>query len=303
MKHTIKEVCIALILILFTNTVYAMQKGEFVENEHQYHALIEQSQFKEALVFSKKNYELAKQIFEPLSSNNLMAIDNYALNLQLTNNNADARIIFIELLNKYEEKYGAHGKELLPVLANINELNKQLTQTVPENEIKALAIRFYKLHLRHNSDKFVSQFVDSNLSTTEHAKNTLKKVKRVLNNNYEIFETEHWSIIYPKGKHSFVSKKMAKAMELTYKNNLSFLVAMGLRNKPIEKKMTAVYFANRDDFRTYQIKITGDKQAAKSSTSFYSPKAKSIFMYDRGKNKKGKEKHVSPQTVIFDVSL
>lgn len=292
-----------LILLVSLNSWAANETDEFRASFNQHQTLVAAEKYAEALPFAKKSYELAKQVFKPLNADRLLTIDNYALNLQVTGKPALAKTLFIELLTAYEKKYGKHDRKLLPVLTDITNLNKQLKDTVDVTEAKETAIRQYKLYLRHNSDTFISQFADDRLPTTQHATNTLTKVRNKLGDKYAIHESDHWSIIYPKKKLKFIKKHMVKVMERTYQNNLSFLISLGLRNKPIEDKMTAVYFANKSDYSKYHKAITGNKFAAVKSTSSYHPKQKAIFMYDRGKNKKGKNKHVSPHTVVFDVSL
>ena len=292
-----------LFILLSMNQVSAANTNQqFNDAFKNYSNFITQGKYLEALPYAQKSYELSKENFKPSDKNRLTAVDNYALTLKAVNQLSLSRTIFLELLTLSDDKYGKHSQELLPLLADINALNKQLVAEVDADEAKALAIRQYKLYLRHHSDEVVGKFVEKDLPTTMHTKNTHKKVSEHLDKTFGIYETKHWSIIYPTKELKFVKKKMAKAIESTYTNNLSFLVSLGLRNKPIEEKMTAVYFKSKSDYKSYITTITGDKYAAGNSTSIYSPKARSIFMYARGKNKKGKEKHVSPQSLTHIVS-
>lgn len=297
---------ICILLMSVNQFAVANSTKAFNEAFTQYNALINEGQFQDALLYAKKSYQLAKEQFDPQDKNRLTATDNYALNLKMVKKPVLARIIFLELLTLSENKYGKHAKELLPLLADINDLNKTLADTLTDKvdakEAKNLAIRQYKLYLRHYSDEVVDKFVDEKLPTTIHAKNTLKKVTKHLDKEFAIYETKHWSIIYPVEHLKFVKKKMAKTMEHTYRNNLSFLVSLGLRNKPIEEKMTAVYLGSKEDYRSYVATITGDSYAASNSGSIYSSKARSIFMFARGFNKKGKFKHVRARSVIHIVT-
>ena len=231
-----------------------------------------------------------------------MATDNYALNLQVTENLVKAHTIFKELLSLYEMKYGKHGEELLPILSDITALEQKQVNGVSEEEAKANAIRRYKLYLRHNSDEFVEQFEDKDLPTTQHAINAQKKASKYFKEPFHIYETEHWSIIYSTSNKKYIKNKVAKVMETTYRNNISFLVALGLRNKPIEEKMTAVILASKDDYSRYYRSITGDKYGSNNSSSTYIFKEKAIFMFERGVNKKGKNLKVNAKTIVHSVS-
>lgn len=298
----IKSLFTLLIITSIHISCFAASISDFNEAYKTHNNLVNEGKFEEALPFAKKSYQLSKELFEPLSNTRLVAIDNYALNLQATQQLASARKVFLELLNSYESKYGKHAKELMQLLNDITAINAQLTNEVDAEEAKAIAIRKYKLYLRHNSDTVVSQFVDKNLSTTMHASNTLNKVKSHFEKPFSIYESEHWSIIYPTDKLDFVKNKMAKLMERTYQNNISFLVALGLRNKPVDEKMTAVYMGSKADYASYIKAITGDSYAASNSGGLYNFKARAFFVFDRGTDKKGKEKHASPQSVVHEVS-
>lgn len=268
--------------------------------EHQ--QLISENKYQEALPLAQKSYEFAKGLFPPLDSKRLSVTDNFALNLQVTNHFDQARVIFIELLGLYEQKYGKHGAELLPLLTDITALNTQLKDDVDADEAKGYAVRRYKLYLRHHSDEFVEQFADQELTTTIHAKNTVAKLERHFDKTFDIYESDHWSIIYPPNKLKFVENKMAKLMERTYNNNISFLVSLGLRNKPIDEKMTAVYFATRDDYRSYINSITGDAYVAKASGGMYFPKARAMFVFGYDNKKQGKKKRPKAHTVAHEAS-
>ena len=268
----------------------------------QHQKLINSGDYQEALIFAERSYQLAKEKLAMTAPQRLMATDNYALNLQMTEDLAKAHSIFKELLSLYEMAYGKHAKELLPILADIGNLEQKLIDVVGKDEAKATAIRRYKLYLRHNSDDFVAQFADKKLPTTQHAINTQKKVSKHFDKSFNLYETDHWSIIYSTDKKKYIKNKMAKLMETTYQNNISFLVALGLRNKPIEEKMTAVIFESKDDYSRYIFAITGDKYAAKNSGGIYVYKAKAIFMFERGENKKGKVLKVNTKTVAHEVS-
>jgi len=292
-----------LFIFLNINQVSAANTTQqFNDAFKNYHNFITQGKYLDALPYAQKSYQLSKEHFDSLDDNRLTAADNYALTLKAVDKLSLSRTIFLELLALSDNKYGEHAKVLLPLLADINALNKQLEDIVDAEEAKALAVRQYKLYLRHYSDDVVSQFVDQKLLTTQHAKNTQQKVSKHLDKQFDIYETKHWSIIYPVNNLKFVKQKMSKLMEKTYTNNLSFLVSLGLRSKPVEEKMTAVYFNSKDDYKSYVKTITHDEYGASNSGSLYSPKARSIFVYGRGKNKKGKEKHVSTKSLIHIVS-
>ena len=296
------KITLLFILLSMNQVSAANTTQQFNDAFKNYNNFITQGKYLEALPYAQKSYQLSKENFKPSDKNRLTAVDNYALTLKAVNQLSLSRTIFLELLTLSDDKYGKHAQELLPLLADINALNKQLVAEVDADEAKALAVRQYKLYLRHYSDEVVGKFVEKDLLTTMHTKNMHKKVSEHLDKTFGIYETKHWSIIYPVNKLKFVKKKMSKLMERTYTNNLSFLVSLGLRSKPIEEKMTAVYFDSKDDYKSYVTTITGDKYGANNSGSLYSPKARSIFVYGRGKNKKGKTKHVNPNSLIHIVS-
>ncbi|WP_170252861.1 DUF1570 domain-containing protein [Colwellia echini] len=314
--HLFYKVIYGVLLLIFSSNV-AYSEGNRTANIadfnsvfSQHQQLVAQQKYQAALPLAKQSYLLAKTNFEPLSNNRLVATDNYALNLQVTNNPVLARAVFIELLGLYELKYGKHALELLPILNDITALNtelaespiKSLANSVDADEAKNYAIRQYKLYLRYNSDDFVKQFADPKLPTTIHAENTLEKLESHLDKDFAIYESDHWSIIYPPEELTYVQDDMSKLMEQTYTNNISFLVAMGLRNKPIDEKMTAVYFSNQADYVSYITAITGDSYAANASGGIYSPSARAIFVFDKHYGKSKKRKRPPEQTIAHEVS-
>lgn len=306
--NLMKNMALLVVGLIFTSVSFvsnantANNKATFKKVYSDHQQLISREKYQDALPLAKQAYDLAKITFEPLNNNRLVTTDNYALNLQVTDNLAQARVVFIELLALYETKYGKHAIELLPILSDITAINSALKSTVDVDEVKAFEVRRYKLYLRHNSDEFVKQFADQKLPTTIHAENTASKLASHFDKEFAIYESKHWSIIYPPKRIKFVKNKMAKLMEDTYKNNLSFLVSLGLRNKPIKEKMTAVYFNTRDDYISYIKAITGDSYGANASGGIYQPKARAIFFFGYGESKKGKHKYPKAHIVTHEVS-
>ncbi|MEI6894682.1 MAG: DUF1570 domain-containing protein [Colwellia sp.] len=305
MKSYTRQGCFYSLILFLSTLVFATRAADitaFNKAYSQHQQLISEKKYQKALPLAQQSYELAKAIFDPLNSNRLIVTDNYALNLQMTHNVTMARAVFIELLALYQQKYGKHAIELLPLLTDITTLNTQLKDDIDEDETKEYAIRRYKLYLRHYSDDFIKQFADPQLPTTRHAKNTAGKLASHFDKDFAIYESDHWSIIYPPKELKFVKNKMAKLMEKTYHNNISFLVSMGLRNKPLKEKMTAVYFENREDYISYIKAITGDSYGSKNSGGIFYHKARSIFLFGYGKGKNSKVKRPKVHTVVHEVS-
>lgn len=301
-KLYIQSICqLALLWVAWTVPVLAASpQAEFNSAYKSYMAEIEQQDFNAALPFAQKSYELSQKIFEPTDPSRLAITDNYGVNLMMLEQNAKAASIFSELLTLSEQTYGRHARELQPILDDLVEVSKKL-EAPDEARLKELEVRRYKLYLRHNSREFIEQFKQGELATTQHTKNTLAKLNRFFDEEFQIYETDHWSIIYHP-KHRKGVKKIAKAMEHTYESALSYLVALGLRNKPLETKQTTVYFPSKEHYARYMTKLTKDKYGANHSGGFYSPKARAAFFFDRGKNKSGKSLYASPRTVVHETA-
>lgn len=294
------------ILILFLSFISLHINANNVTDKtafkHAYKTYIEAAEsgnYTGSLTAAKTCYSLSKKLYKPLDVNRLASIDNYAVNLMVLEKNAEARVIFEELLESYEHKYGKHDKALLPILNDLSTVNAQLEGEALSEERKALEQRKYKLYLRHNSTEFVEQFADPVLPTTIHTKNLKAKLDRHFDKKFKIQETDHWSIIHLKSEAKSV-KKIAKAMEKTYKNNISFLVAFNLRNKPLNEKMTAVYFHNKVDYISY-ISSIRDKSLAATSGGVHMPSQKAFFVFNL-KNKKGKVKLPNYQTLVHEAT-
>lgn len=271
-------------------------KTAFKVAYRNYQAHFDAGDFEASLPYAKQTYELSSQLYELTSLNRLAAIENYALNLRVVDNNIMSQAVFIELLNAYEKKYGRHGVELLPVLGDLEEISLVLS----DKKAHDYKLRKSKLYLRHNSSEFVRQLNGEELSTTQHAKNMLSKVEKHLKRNFVLYESQHWSVIHHKDQTKQV-KKVAKVMEKSYQSVLSFLVAFNVRSTPIDKKMTAVYFGSRGEYASYLSTLTA-KKSAERSDGIYVTRAKTIFFFNRGFDDKGKVKMVRPSTVAHEVA-
>lgn len=303
-KNSLTKITTYLLLFLCvtvtSNATELSPKSEFNAAYQKYSEYITQKKYSEALPYAKKSYELSKKLFEKKNPNRIACTDNYAVNLMTLDKNNEAKTIFTELLALYETLYGKHGFELQPILNDLVSVSKSIPELQETDELKELKIRQYKLHLRHNSHDFIEKFAQDTLETTQHTKNIRNKINGIFDREFDIYETEHWSIIHHKSQNKQINK-IAKTMEATYRSSLSFLVAFNLRNKPIKQKMTAVYFQSKEDYATY-VSRWGDKKMATKSGGVYSPNDRAIFFYDRTIKKNGKSQLVKPTTVMHEAT-
>lgn len=287
-------------LVSINNCLANTLKSDFKSAYQQYIQYSDQGEYKKALPYAKQSYEISRELYDEQNPNRIASTDNYAVNLMTLHKNNEAQVIFSELLALYETKYGKHSRELQPILNDLVLVSKKLPELKGSEELKALEVRNYKLYLRHNSHDFIEKFAQDKLETTQHSENMQSKLESLFDREFDIYETDHWSIVHHKSQNKQI-KKIAQTMEETYRSSLSFLVAFNLRNKPIKQKMTAVYFQSREDYITYVSRF-GDTTAAKKSGGVFSTKARSLFFFDRGVKKNGKPLLVRPTTVMHEAT-
>ncbi|MBW8192586.1 DUF1570 domain-containing protein [Neiella marina] len=296
LSRLLNGVLVAL-LVLLPLGAKASQQADFNQAYKNYVAQIQQQHYAAALPFAKQAYELGQQLYPETDSGRLAMTDNYAVNLMVLDKNNEAASVFTELLRLTEIVYGSNAAQLQPILDDLVEVSRKAG--IDKEQIKALEVRRYKLYLRHNSWEFIEQFGQDELATTQHTKNLQSKLEGHFEQDFAIYESVHWSIVY----HPDLSKqvaKVAKLMEKTYNSSLSYLVALNLRNKPLDTKMTAVYLKSRADYISYVKKMTKDKYVANKSGGLFSFRARASFFYDRGLKDNGKPRYPSASLVVHE---
>lgn len=178
-------------------------------------------------------------------------------------------------LTKAEKKHGKHAEELLPILKRL----VITTQNKNPKLSKAYNIRRTRIHLRHNSAEFVANFVDFDLPITKHSKKMLSKMNKHFDRDFKIYNNKYWSVIYHESQEAQLAKKVIPLLEHSYDSALSFLISFGYRNKPLTKKMTAIYFQSKDDYKSFISKQTKQKVNDKSRAHYFR-KIDALGFYD-----------------------
>ena len=229
---------------------------------------------------------------DDLATNKKSRINQNDQATTLTNQAEITKKALEDMLIQAEKSYGKHAEELLPILEKL----VLITQKNSPKESKFYNIRRTKIYLRHNSSEFITQFKDINLPTTKHSKDTIKRVNKFFKRDFKLYESAHWSIIYHPNQEKRVIRKIVPHMEKTYDSALSFLISFGFRNKPLKKKMTAIYFQSREDYINYFSKFTPHDKLIKQSLGVYVQQLNTLGFFDHGEGKK----KVSPRTVSHE---
>ncbi|WP_158968615.1 tetratricopeptide repeat protein [Paraglaciecola sp. L3A3] len=225
------------LLISFSSFLLADEKAEFKQSFANFAKYAQSGDFATSLPHAKKVYELSQNLFSKGDANRLNAAENYALTLKQLGKDSTAEEVLLDKLTQEENKFGQHASELQTSLSDLSALS------LSKAKMNTYQLRFEKVHLRHNSRKYVKQLLSSKLTTAPLATQIKASLEDNNNTAIKLHETAHWSIITV-GKSNKFAKHTKTLLEKIYKSMLSFRIALDIPPAKLQEKLVAVYFEN-----------------------------------------------------------
>lgn len=125
-------------------------KGQFAS----YQKYVEKGQWKEALPYAKKSFELGRLLYGEDSKSTAALSYNYGLNLMELKDLELAKKVLPETLKIYKNIYGEEAEELIPVLMTLGRSMSEPFRVSSQKKYFDKALRLTKLHYGKDSIDF-----------------------------------------------------------------------------------------------------------------------------------------------------